>query len=145
MLKFPITFVSGREGDGFMFLHDETMQVVKVTDIDGVEIPSDPPYSYYCTGNNVFVEPALVADPPAPPAPIETELTVLEFRNLFTQQEKASIYSLAKLNPMVEAWLGDLAAAKTVVLQHQQTIDSVNSLAALGAITLERAAEVLGA
>ena len=144
MLKIPVHFLSGVEGDGYMLLHDVTRAVLSVHTNDDAVVPDQQPYSYYCTGDAVFVEPEMVVDSPAQ-TPVETVLTVLAFRNLFTMQEKAAVYDLAKTNSLVAAWLDDLASAESVNLAHQQTIDSVNGLAALGAITPERAAEVLGA
>lgn len=93
--------------------------------------------------------------PEEPPAPSEnTRLTVLQFRQRFTLQEKAAIDLAAIDNPaavleqrqqaaMLRAVLADQAAAEFIDLADASTIEGVQMLVQAGLLTEPRAAEVL--
>ena len=92
--------------------------------------------------------------PDEPSAPAETRLTVLQFRQRFTLQEKAAIDLAAIDNPaavleqrqqaaMLRAVLADQAAAEFIDLADAGTIEGVQMLVQAGLLTEPRAAEVL--
>ena len=83
-----------------------------------------------------------------------TKLTKLEFRNLFTLQEKAAIDLASLDNPQasmeqrliaasLRAMLADQAMAEFIDLSDETTIAGVQYLAQVGLLTEERAQEVL--
>ena len=92
---------------------------------------------------------------PAPtPPPVQTRLTVLQFRQRFTLVEKAAIEFAAIDNPaapieqrqqaaMLRAVLADQAAAEFIDLADATTIEGVQLLVQAGLLTEERGAEVL--
>ncbi len=97
----------------------------------------------------------LAADQPAPDStPAQKRLTVLQFRQRFTLQEKAAIDLAAIDNPtavleqrqqaaMLRAVLADQAAAEFIDLADASTIEGVQMLVQAGLLTEPRAAEVL--
>lgn len=92
---------------------------------------------------------------PEPPAPAQsTRLTVLQFRQRFTLQEKAAIELAAIDTPAaaleqrqqsaaLRAVLADQAAAEFIDLGDASTIDGVQLLVQAGLLTEPRGAEVL--
>ena len=83
-----------------------------------------------------------------------TKLTKLEFRNLFTLQEKAAIDLASLDNPQasmeqrliaasLRAMLADQAMAEFIDLSDESTITGIQYLAQVGLLTEERAQEVL--
>lgn len=80
------------------------------------------------------------------PAPIpQAPISKLEFRNRFTMNEKAAIYTAAKTSVAIQVWLEDLAAASEVNTSHVQTIAGVQALEQAGLIGAGRAVQILGA
>lgn len=79
-----------------------------------------------------------LAPPPAPP-PESRELSVLDFRRRFTLAEKAAIYTAAETNPLLRAWLDDLAVATSVHLDHSDVIEALDALVQIGILTAESA------
>jgi hypothetical protein len=78
------------------------------------------------------------------PAPeIKQPISVLDFRNRFTQDEKIAIYTAAKSVVAIQVWIDDLASAKDVNVTHDQTIAGINALESAGLIGAGRAAEIL--
>lgn len=70
---------------------------------------------------------------------------VLDFRNLFSLEEKRAIYTAAAQYVDIQIWLDDLAVLKTQVdTEDQQCIAGIQGLEALGLIAPGRAAEILG-
>ena len=74
---------------------------------------------------------------------IKQPISVLDFRNRFTQDEKIAIYTAAKQAVAIQVWIEDLGAAKDVNVTHDQTIAGVNALESAGLIGVGRAAEIL--
>lgn len=71
------------------------------------------------------------------------KITKLAFRKRFSNQELATIYTLAKQNVSMQIYLDDLQAAKFIDLSRGDTINAINSLAQLGIISQLRAQEIL--
>lgn len=90
-------------------------------------------------GKPVFVA---VEGPPQEP---DTGLSELEFRGLFTQNEKRAIYAAAAVEIDVQIWLDDLRAmgGKRVMLTDQRTVAGVQAMEAIGIITQGRATQIL--
>jgi hypothetical protein len=80
---------------------------------------------------------------PAPVQEVKPPLSVLDFRNRFTQAEKIAIYTAAKSVVAIQVWIDDLASAKDVNVTHTQTIEGINALESAGLIGAGRAAEIL--
>ena len=74
---------------------------------------------------------------------IKQPISVLDFRNRFTQDEKIAIYTAAKQVVAIQVWIDDLASAKDVNVTHDQTIAGINALESAGLIGAGRAAEIL--
>ena len=74
---------------------------------------------------------------------IKQPISVLDFRNRFTQAEKIAIYTAAKSVVAIQVWIDDLASAKDVNVTHDQTIAGINALESAGLIAKGRAAEIL--
>lgn len=70
-------------------------------------------------------------------------LNALQFRNLFTMDEKRAIYKAAASFIDIRIWLDDLAVATVVHLQDAKTINGVRGLQAAGILTQERADTIL--
>ncbi len=81
--------------------------------------------------------------PPAIEPEIKQPISVLDFRNRFTQDEKIAIYTAAKQVVAIQVWIDDLASAKDVTVTHDQTIAGINALESAGLIGAGRAAEIL--
>jgi len=77
------------------------------------------------------------------PAPIDKRMTTLEFMELFTISEWSGVLGAAKVNAEVELFVMKMTQAEFMDLNYQSTIDGINSLAAAGLLTVERADEVL--
>lgn len=71
----------------------------------------------------------------------KSTFTRLEFRNRFTLAEKTAMYE--STNTVVKIFLDDLAAAQSVDIEDQNTVDAVNYLASIGLLTEARATEIL--
>ena len=104
---------------------------------------------YQISGDGTVVVDGLIEGYTGMDVPPETvaprpPMSVLTFRNLFTQPEKVAIYTAAKTVVDIEVWLADLSAASTVDLSHAQTIAGVNALEQFGLIGAGRAAQILG-
>ena len=84
-------------------------------------------------------------EPPAAPRP---SITALDFRDRFTDAEKAAIYTAASAatnaGRQLRIWLDDASAAKEVHLDHPRIIAGINYLAGAGILTAKRATEILG-
>jgi hypothetical protein len=81
--------------------------------------------------------------PPVIEPEIKQPISVLDFRNRFTQAEKIAIYTAAKQVVAIQVWIDDLASAKDVNVTHDQTIAGINALESAGLIGAGRAAEIL--
>lgn len=82
-------------------------------------------------------------DVPEPePEPIRI-LTKLQFRNRFTMEEKAALYTAAEANVMLRIFLDDLNAAESIDLDDPATVFGVNTLEQVGIIGVGRAVEIL--
>ena len=81
--------------------------------------------------------------PPVVAPEIKQPISVLDFRNRFTQAEKIAIYTAAKSVVAIQVWIDDLASAKDVNVTHDQTIAGINALESAGLIGAGRAAEIL--
>lgn len=71
------------------------------------------------------------------------KLTKLQFMSLFKDEELVALYTAAKQSVQVEVWLEKLKLSEMVDLMDPRTIAGVNSLAAAGLLTAERAAQIL--
>lgn len=91
---------------------------------------------------------------PAPPDPLSRRVTVLAFRNRFTQEEKVKIELAAIDNPdgtleqrqgaaAIRANLSDIMAANYIDLLQENARDGVYSLEVVGIIGAGRAEEIL--
>lgn len=70
---------------------------------------------------------------------------VLDFRNLFTIEEKRAIYIAAAQYVDIRIWLDDLAVVSTQVdTEDPRTVAGVQGLESIGLIGAGRAAEILG-
>lgn len=70
---------------------------------------------------------------------------VIDFRNLFTLDEKRAIYTAATQYVDIQIWLDDLAVVATQVdTEDARCIAGVQGLEAIGLIAPGRAAEILG-
>jgi hypothetical protein len=94
--------------------------------------------------------------PPEPPAPVARHITVLAFRNRFTQAEKVAIELAAADNPAapmadrqksaaIRASQADAAAATYIDLDREDTRAGVTALEAGGILGAGRALEILDA
>lgn len=72
-------------------------------------------------------------------------ITRLAFRNRFTLQEKAALYTIAASAQglPIKIYLDDLSAATFIDLSRQETISGIQTLAAIGVLTNARATEIL--
>ena len=89
-------------------------------------------------------------DPPAPPGPPAGPLSQLQFRQLWTFDERLLMDSpeiADGLTPIqratVKTLMRDLTAASVVQLDHPQVIAGVRAVARLGLISEARAAQIL--
>jgi hypothetical protein len=70
---------------------------------------------------------------------------VLDFRNLFTLDEKRAIYTAAAQYVDIQIWLDDLAVVSTQVdTEDPRCVAGVQGLETIGLIAPGRAAEILG-
>ena len=81
--------------------------------------------------------------------PPQTQITRLAFLSRFTDEEAIAL-DLASMGATVEAatfrrYISKVNAASFIDLNNQDTINGVNTLAALGILTEERATEILTA
>lgn len=74
-------------------------------------------------------------------------VTITEFRNRFTTDEKRAIYSAAKVSVDVQIYLDDLQSAgeRGVDLSSPGTVAGINALVAAGILSAARGEEILGA
>ena len=115
---------------------------------DGAIIPTDPANSDFACYLD-WVEAGGVADP-APvvvPAPIRV-ITPREFRQRFTNDERAAItlaasVALAAGDPTLQVWLDDLSASQVVELDHPEVAAGLDGLVVAGLISTERRAAIL--
>jgi hypothetical protein len=77
------------------------------------------------------------------PNPNERIHTKLQFMNRFTPQERISVRTLAKTDPLIDDFMQLLALAEEVNLDDQTTQAALNYLAYLGALTPQRVVEIL--
>ncbi len=70
-------------------------------------------------------------------------ISILDFRNRFTHEEKVSIYTAAESDVNVRIFLDDLSVADYILLTNQQIIDGVNYLVSQSIIASDRANEIL--
>ena len=74
-------------------------------------------------------------------------LTILEFRDRFTLDEKRALYTAAESVIDIKIWLDDLASVKPdegVNTSDARTVAGVQALESVGLIAPGRAAEILG-
>lgn len=72
-------------------------------------------------------------------------LSVLDFRNRFSIEEKRAIYSAANQFIDIQIWLDDLSSIQgDVDTEDPRTIAGVQGLEAFGLIGVNRASEILG-
>lgn len=88
-----------------------------------------------CPGAQLLVDPVVVL----PPTPI----SVQDFRDRFTNAEKAAIHGAALSSGAMAAWLADLAAAPFVRLDNAKTIAGINALVSANLLTQQRATVIL--
>jgi len=74
----------------------------------------------------------------------QNRITRLQFRSLFTQDEKVSIYLAADASVQVRVFIDDVNTAEYIDIDNPDVIAGVQGLAAAGLITPERANEILG-
>lgn len=84
----------------------------------------------------------VVKKPEAAPIP-ERNVTKLEYLRRFTGQERVTIRTAAKSEPVLEDYLAMLELAESINLDDPDTIAAVNMLESVGLIAAGRAAEVL--
>lgn len=77
------------------------------------------------------------------PATHRTNLTRLEFRNLFSLAEKQALYEAAKTSVDVQIYIDDLNAAQYVETTDQATSEGLNALVSAGILTQSRCDEIL--
>lgn len=75
--------------------------------------------------------------PPAEPTP-RTRLSPLEYRQQFTFDEKAALYTAAESDPIVRMLIDDVAAAEYIELTDPQTVQGLQYLASIGVIAPHR-------
>jgi hypothetical protein len=150
MIRIPIEFLYGVSGTGYLILHDVTREAISITYTDGTPVPDSAPYSYKCLEGEEVIDPILTIPTPEPSPeqlpqdPVFTQRTRLQFRNLFTNDEKLAIYTAAKSNLQIQIWLDDLAVSDVIDLADPVTIYGVQTMEAVGLIGSGRAAEILG-
>lgn len=110
-------------------------------------LPDDFTVGRYEWDGKSFVR---LPDPPAPPAPPPGPLSQLQFRQLWTFEERLLMDNpeLADgLTPIqratVKTLMRDLTSASAVQLDHPQVRAGVQAVASLGLISAERAAQIL--
>lgn len=70
-------------------------------------------------------------------------ITKLDYMNRFTDEELATIYTIAKTNISIEIWLEKFKLASEINLDDPRTINGVNSLEQFGLIGSGRASQIL--
>lgn len=73
-----------------------------------------------------------------------TVITKLEYLRRFTSQERVTIRTVAKSNPVLEDYLAMLDIAEEINLSDADTVAAVQMLEQAGLIASGRAAEILG-
>ena len=86
--------------------------------------------------------------PPAPPAPVpqyRTTLTAMEFKMLFTVQERVAIKSARATDPYVEDFwsMVEDPRLQEVILTLQPNIDAIHYLVSKSLLTVGRGEEIL--
>lgn len=77
------------------------------------------------------------------PEPVQRTVTKLEYLRRFTGQERVTIRTVAKTNPVLEDYLAMLEIAQDINLDDSDTIGAVSMLEGAGLIAMGRAAEIL--
>jgi hypothetical protein len=108
--------------------------------VDGSEYPNFTGYGWLML---MYPNPIQPPSPPLPPPVLISILTPLEFLNRFTDTEAKTIIGLSKTDPDVELWWLKYNKAQDIDLDDPQTIEGVQSLEAIGVISVGRAAEIL--
>ena len=151
MIRIPVEFIAGQVGTGYMLLHDATREVVSVHFDDNSLVPDLPPYAYRCTAAETVVDPVLTLPvDPAPPVPVYTRLTKLQFIDRLGA-DYIAILTAAKQSVEIEAWLKRFefatpdADGTSIDLADPRTIYGLNALEAAGILAAGRAAEILNA
>jgi hypothetical protein len=85
-------------------------------------------------------DPATRAFAPRPPA---VELSAEAFRERFTFAERVAIKQAAAADARVAVLMEDVGAKATIRLTHPRTVSGLGLLQLVGAVTPERAAEIL--
>ena len=87
--------------------------------------------------------PYIAPDPVINPTPPSRVLTKLQYMELFTDEELATIYSTAKSVVQIEVWLEKFKLAQEIDLDYPPTIAGLAALEGAGLIGVGRAAEIL--
>lgn len=70
-------------------------------------------------------------------------LTKLQFRELFTIQEKIDMVEKAKTDPIIQVFLDDIALAQEIDLDYPAVTDGLKYAVSVGLLTEDRAATIL--
>lgn len=81
-------------------------------------------------------------NPPSAPTH-KKAMRLSHFREMFTRDEMAAIYTAANSDVQVKMFLDDIAAMNAVSVKDQTIIDHVTYLRDEGVITADRATEIL--
>jgi hypothetical protein len=81
-----------------------------------------------------------VADPTPPPI---TVVSALQFRQLFTDAERAAITQAGETNVQIRAFMDDESAAGTVHLDDPEVTSGLGACVTLGLLTQDRMTQIL--
>lgn len=77
------------------------------------------------------------------PIIVERKISKLEYMELFTDSEMASIFAAAKTSPLVEIWLEKFRLSEFIDLADPRNADGLQAIEAAGILGQGRAAEIL--
>lgn len=77
------------------------------------------------------------------PTITERKISKLEYMELFTDSEMASIFAAAKTSPLVEIWLEKFRLSEFIDLADPRNADGLQALESAGILGQGRAAEIL--
>jgi len=83
------------------------------------------------------------APDPEPPQP--KRFTSLQFLDLLTEAEQLAVATAAMQSPQVKLWYDRALAAQFITLADPRTAAGLDALVAMGLLTAERKAEIVGA
>jgi hypothetical protein len=115
----------------------------RYTDLDGNTVTPSGSSKVLNTSAN----PSWALPDPEPVATVTTpkQLSKYQYMNLFTDQELATIYTVAKSVIQIEVWLEKFKVAEVVDLADPSTVAGLHALEAGGLLAAGRAAEILNA